>query len=107
MFSELIDYTRPKKIIDRKFIDNSGKLFTYNKTEYKKLIWRKINSIDKYKTYVILQVESILEKFELPNNYWNKFSNKENIWLGLLDFDNYYIIYDIDIVQRKDTWRKV
>lgn len=107
MFSELIEYTRTKLISDRKFVDSNGIVFNYLKKYNKKLIWREIRSVETFDSYVILKVNGLTESFELPNNYWNKFKNEEKVYLGLLYLGKYYSIYDIDIVLRKDTWRKL
>lgn len=106
MFSELIEYTRNKLISDRKFIDSNGIIFNYTKSEYKKLIWRKIISKESFSTYKIIKVSGITNSFEIPNNYWNKVRH-EDVWLGLLDFNKYYVVYDISEEWRKDTQRKV
>lgn len=107
MFAELIDYTRDKITIDRKFIDSKGLVFSYKKHSRRKLIWRRVRSIETFNTYTLLKVQGLRDIFEIPNNYWVSFKNRDDIYLGLLDFEKYYMIYDIDIVLRKDTWRKV
>jgi len=107
MFSELVEYTRTKTIENRKFVDSSGIVFNYSKKERKKLIWRKVRSIENYNNYVVLKVAGLLDTFELPTNYWKQFKDESEVYLGLIDFGRYYSIYDIDIVNRKDTWRKI
>lgn len=107
MFAELIEYTRTKTLDDRKFVDSNGIIFNYTKKDNKKLIWRKVKSVESFNNYVILKVTGLVDSFELPLNYWKQFKKEEEIYLGLINFDKYYSIYDIDIEVRKDTWRKI
>lgn len=107
MFSELIEYTRPRTIDDRKFVDTNGIVFNYIKSNTRKLIWRKIKSVEHFKSYVLLKVQGLTDTFELPVNYWKRFKDEETVYLGLLNLEKYYVIYDIDIELRKDTWRKI
>lgn len=104
---ELVDYTRTKKIKDRLFIDSSGVIFIYDKKETVKLIWRKTTNIEKFSSFVLLSVEGLCDKFEIPNNYWKMLIDANDYYLGLLVFPSYYIVYDVSLEPKKDTWRKV
>lgn len=107
MLSDLLDYVRKVPSKYWVFIDNEGNLFRYKKTKYSPLIWREISNARIKTNIVLLNVIGIFQTFELPLNYWYKFKDKEKLYLGLIKFENFYVIYDISEEHMKDSRRKI
>lgn len=107
IFPELIEETRKRLISDRYFVDSTGKLFKYLKKKMHQLICRKVINTKKYSTYVLVKVSGLDNNFEIPNTYWSNYSNLTEVYLILLLVNNIYVLYDIDTIEHKDTWRKV
>jgi len=107
ILADLIESIRKKPSNNWVFVDTNGITFKYKKTKFVPLIWRKINKATKLSTITLLNVDKIFQTFELPNSFWSKFRCEDNLYLGLLNFGDHYMIYDISVEYRKDSRRKV
>ncbi|MCP3899132.1 MAG: hypothetical protein GY707_05295 [Desulfobacteraceae bacterium] len=103
MFSELVDFTRPKKVANRKFCDSRGNIFIYKKSKYVSLKCFPIHYVENFDTYKLIRVKGTLQSFKVPNNYYNPAYQ----YLSALYFGKYYALYDLSIEAMKNTWRKV
>ena len=101
MFSELL------ADIGSTYIDSNGNIFKYKKSKFVPLVWKLVKNSELLKTITLLRVEGIPHIFELPTNYWLKYSEEEEVYLGLLNLGNFYIIYDLVTYSIKDTRRKI
>ncbi len=103
IFSELIEFTRLKKVADRKFCDSKGNIFLYKKSKYVPLKCFPIQSLKNYETYKLIHVKGLTQSFNLPNNYYNPSYQ----YLNILDFGKYFVLYDLSTEYSENTWRKV
>lgn len=103
MFSELIEFTRTKKIIDRRFYDSKGNMFLYRKSLFVPLKCFAILYVEDYPTYKLISVKGLKQRFRIPNNYWNFRYN----FLQALALADHYILYDLSMEAIKDTRRKI
>lgn len=103
MFSELIELTRTKNIIDRRFCDSKGEMFLYKKSKFVSLKNFTIHYVEDYPTYKLIYVKETKQTFRVPNNYWEPCYE----YLQALSFGLFYVLYDLSIEPIKDTRRKV
>lgn len=86
------------------FIDNTGKIFTFNKEKKTKLLFRKIvkRFVNINNGNIVVEVEGIPIRFE---SLYGGIAGE--IYAGILEFDKTYILYGFYNKKYKDTWRKI
>jgi len=103
MFSELIEFTRNKPVANRKFMDSTGKIFTYIKKEYKPLLHLEISKVDIIPNFALISVIGSPQIFRLPSNYYSNIY----YYVTVLDMGSYYCLYDLSVEKPTSKRRKV
>ena len=85
------------------FVDNNGRVFTYEKTETVKLHYHKIRKKEKKTTATVIWLK------DCPFPFAEKSPPREELtWAGVLYKDGVPIaIYDFTEEKQKSTWRKI
>lgn len=85
------------------FIDNKGRVFTYQKTKTVSLKYRKIKKIDRKIKASVLYVHGEKTKFKLIRP-----PEAGMIWAGILYISGSpWKVYEFSETQKSDTWRKI
>ena len=85
------------------FIDNEGKLFTYEKTRMCKLKYYKIKKIVNKHNASLLWVYTVKTPFTIPRPPEPSFK-----WVGILEYrGSPWMLYEYSYERKKDTRRKI
>lgn len=84
------------------FIDNTGTIFKYKKTEFVPLKYHKIKSINRYEGECLVEVKDIY----FPQKLNCRLAHSIN-YLGVLHTKFGYILYSFEEEFKKDTRRKI
>lgn len=89
------------------FIDKFGKLFRYTKTKRCKLEYKKVLSYKYDENTVAFIVEDVNHPIYADFKTLNLYKDMENLFLGLIWYNNSWIFYDISTEKKKKTWKKI
>ena len=85
------------------YIDNAGKVFTYQKTKFCKLKYHRILNIEKKRTYSLLSIAGTPVQWEIPYP-----PDPEFTYVGVLYKGGHpWLLYEYVKVKKKDTRRKI
>jgi hemin uptake protein HemP len=85
------------------FIDNKGVLFKYKKTKRAELIYREIKKVKRVEDEgILVYANKIPVPIEVPTMLYSK-----QKYIGLLNYNGGYILYELTDDKKEDTWRKI
>jgi len=100
---QLLRYKSPTSY----FIDSLGYMFKYSKSTRTKLSYYRVDK------YVIREKAVLLFSNKLPypiyidHLYFKSVDDVDNLYVGLLDYRNGHLLYELTNVWKKETWRKI
>lgn len=92
-----------KQAGNKRYIDNGGNIFVYQKTKFTKLKYHKIKSLDLRTTKTILRVEGVNRPFSLIRP-----PMPEMCWVGIIYQGNFpWLVYKFSECDRPETRVKI
>lgn len=99
----VINHTGILKQARNSFIDSKGVLFTYEKTKYVQLLYRKIKEIKKKDNSSLLFIDKCRVPFTIPRP-----PEEEMLYAGVLYlYEQPWLLYEYSATKLKDTKRKI
>ena len=89
------------------YIDVYGKVFKYIKTKRCKLEYKRVINYETNNGLVAFRVEGVNHIILADNYTIEKLHNNNELWLGLLWYNNSWVFYETSVEAKKSTWRKV
>lgn len=102
-FAQLIRHLSKTKL----YIDVYGKVFKYIKTKRCKLEYKRVINYETNNGLVAFRVEGVNHIILADNYTIEKLHNNNELWLGLLWYNNSWVFYETSVEAKKSTWRKV
>jgi len=100
---KLDDFASMTKHRGRFYVDSSGKFFVYEKSKTAKLVYHKINKIEKKDLATLIWINKVPFPFEIPRP-----PATHHFYAGVLYIDSQpSFLYETCETMKKITWRKV